>query len=71
MLLLLAFAAAFVGNDACRSCHSAIVSSYEQTAMARSSTPATRVPAGSFRADRWSEISMWVDCSSDSDRKGP
>jgi len=39
----------FVGNDACRPCHSAIVTSYERTAMAQTSGPARgHVVAGTF-----------------------
>lgn len=47
---LLLAPAAFTGNQSCRPCHTAIVDSYQRTAMARSSGPvADDVPAGSFR----------------------
>ena len=47
MLLLLAMAT-YVGNDSCRPCHPAIAESYEKTAMAQSTKPASKVPSGSF-----------------------
>jgi hypothetical protein len=48
-LLILAFAT-FVGNDACRPCHSDLVRRYEATPMARSTAPVSaNVPAGRFK----------------------
>lgn len=48
-LLVFAFAT-FIGNDACRPCHSDLVRRYEATPMARSTGPITNtVPAGKFR----------------------
>jgi hypothetical protein len=45
-LLILAFAT-FVGNDACRPCHSDLVRRYEATPMARSTAPVSaNVPPG-------------------------
>jgi predicted CXXCH cytochrome family protein len=50
--MLLAVTAVFVGSQACQPCHAAIVKSYQQTPMARSSGPAKSIalPAVRFSA---------------------